>query len=320
MNIISKSKKMKEVIMIVRKVRNTSAPIIIQGETGTGKELIAKIAHTLSDRRNKPFIAINCAAIPSELMESEFFGYEKGAFTGAFKEKIGKLEYANGGTVFLDEISSMPINLQAKLLRVLQEKTFERIGSNTSIRVNVRFIAATNVSLEAAIKKGAFREDLYYRLKVIPIKLPPLRERKEDIRILIDYFFERYAKKNGEKIKSLTLGALAILMDYSWPGNVRELENLIERLIIISDTDIISPEEISLEFFPELYNKGASNGLRRKDDYRQSCDDYERKYVIDLLDKTEWKVKNTADLMNIHRNTLLMKMKKLGIKKHKEAS
>ncbi len=311
MGIISRSPRMNRVFELIEKVSSTSSNVLITGESGTGKELVARAIHMLSSRRNKPFVAVNCGAVPSELMESELFGYEKGAFTGAHSKKIGKFEYADGGTVFLDEISTLPLHLQIKLLRVLQERSFERVGGNEQIKVNIRIIAATNTSLEDAVSRGTFREDLYYRLKVVPIELPPLRERKEDIPLLVQYFMELHSKECRKDIKGIAPDVLGVLQDYHWPGNVRELENLIERLVVLAKNG----EEISID---ELPSGVFSQGVRTKDqafsNLREACRAFERNYIINVLNRTNWNQMAAANLMKVHRNTLLIKMKTLGIK------
>jgi len=222
------------------KVAPTDSTVLIMGETGTGKELIARAIHKRSKRSKRPFISVNCAAVPSSLIMSELFGHEKGAFTGAVQRRLGRFELAEGGTIFLDEVGDLPMETQIALLRVLQEREFERVGGTEVLRADVRVISATNCDLQAAIADGAFRSDLYYRLNVFPIKLPPLRERKEDVPLLVNYFVDRYAKRAGKKIKHIQKKALEALQEYSWPGNVRELQNVIERSLIICETNEFS--------------------------------------------------------------------------------
>lgn len=243
---VFKSKKMQETLELVEKVAKTDATVLLSGETGTGKEVIAKLIHRLSNRSKEKFISINCASIPANLLESELFGYEKGAFSGAVKTYKGKFEQANGGTLLLDEISEMPLELQAKLLRVLQEKVVDKLGSNQSVTIDTRIICTTNKNLTECVKNGYFREDLFYRISVFPILLSPLRERSEDIPYLVDFFIKKYSKKFQKDIQGISNEALEILLNYNWPGNVRELENTIERAIILSKRNLLSKEDIFL--------------------------------------------------------------------------
>ena len=241
----TRNSQMKKIYELAKKVAPSSSTVLILGESGTGKEVLAKYIHFCSKRKG-PFITINCAAIPEELLEAELFGYEKGAFTGAIKSKPGKFEIANKGTLFLDEIGDLSLKLQAKLLRVIQEKQVERLGSDHSIKVDVRILAATNKDLEKEVQEGRFREDLFFRLNVIPIKLPPLRERKEDIPLLIQFFLKRICEREGIEEKKFTSQAIKALLNYPWPGNIRELENFIERVVILSENNIIGVEDLSL--------------------------------------------------------------------------
>ncbi len=241
----TRNSQMKKIYELAKKVAPSSSTILILGESGTGKEVLAKYIHFCSKRKG-PFVTINCAAIPEELLEAELFGYEKGAFTGAIKSKPGKFEIANKGTLFLDEIGDLSLKLQAKLLRVIQEKQVERLGSDHSIKVDVRILAATNKDLEKEVQEGRFREDLFFRLNVIPIKLPPLRERKEDIPLLTQFFLKRICEREGIEEKKLTSQAIKALLNYPWPGNIRELENFIERVVILSENNIIGIEDLSL--------------------------------------------------------------------------
>ncbi len=244
-NIIGTSDKMQEVFESVYRVADSKATVILYGESGTGKELIAKAIHYMSPRAKEPFVKFNCASIPEGLLESELFGHEKGAFTGAITARKGRFELANGGTILLDEVGDLPINLQPKILRVLQEREFERVGGEKTIKVDVRLIAATSRNLEELVSKGKFREDLFYRLNVVPIFMPPLRERKEDIPLLVEFFLGRYNEENKKDI-SLSPDALRILVDYNWPGNVRELENTMERLVVMSGSDNIRPSDLPI--------------------------------------------------------------------------
>jgi len=306
--IITASPKVKHVLKIIESISNTSTTVLLTGETGTGKELIAQAIHQNSTRSHKPFVAINCGAIPTELMERELFGHEKGAFTGAHQRAIGKLEYANGGTVFLDEIATLPLSLQVKLLRVIQERSFERVGSFVPIKIDVRFIAATNVNVQEEVRKGTFREDLYYRLNVLPIEIPPLRERREDIPLLIQHYFEEYGKKFNKRIAGITEKAMDVLIKHSWFGNVRELQNLSEMLVILASEDSV----IDTDFLPETFfkNSAANQPLGG---YNQTMKAFEKEYIIKMLTATGWNKAEAAKKMRIHRNTLLNKMKELEI-------
>jgi len=289
---------------------------LITGESGTGKEMVARAIHAKSPRASKPFVTINCAAIPQELIESELFGHEKGAFTGAHARTVGKFEFANGGSIFLDEISSLRLELQAKLLRVLQEREFTRVGSHQNIKVDVRVIAATNTRLEEMVKAKEFRSDLYFRLNVIPISLPPLREREGDIPLLCNYFLARYNQFLNKKIKGITQGAMNLLEAYPWPGNVRELENMIERLVVLG-TDGQWVEESDLPFDlminEELGDLAQAvqcldTGLIKA---RQA---FERQYILGALQRCGWNQTDAARLLRIHRNTLIQKMKSLSLR------
>ncbi len=309
--IISRSPKMERIFELINAVANTASNVLVTGESGTGKELVARAIQSLGLRRDKPFVAVNCGAIPAELMESELFGHEKGAFTGAYMKKIGKFEYADNGTVFLDEVSTLPMHLQIKLLRVLQEKSFERVGSNMPIKVDIRVIAATNVDLEKEVKEGRFREDLYYRLKVVPVELPPLRERREDIPLLVHHFLDKHARRCNKPAPRISDDALKALLDYSWPGNVRELENLMERLVVLSTGEQIDYDDLPVKMFETEAEAGQA---RDNKDFREALRAFERHYIINVLNKTNWNRIEAAREMKIHRNTLLMKMKDLGIK------
>lgn len=313
--IVSQSTSMQSVFRLIEKVARTSSGVLITGESGTGKELIARAIHVKSDRRNKPFVTINCAAMPPELMESELFGHERGAFTGAHHRTVGKFEFAHGGTIFLDEISSLRLELQAKLLRILQEREFTRVGSHQTIKVDVRVIAATNTRLDEMAKAGQFRSDLYFRLNIIPISLPPLRERHGDIPLLCEYFLEKLRRTLHKKIAGITPEALNVLESYPWPGNVRELENMVERLVVLSSDghwidendlpfDLLIPEE-PCDTAPE--GQSVDSGLLHA---RQT---FERQYILRALQRCRWNQTDTARLLKIHRNTLLLKMKALHL-------
>ena len=285
--------------------------VLILGESGTGKERIADCIHNLSPRKGKALVKVNCATLPATLIESELFGHEKGSFTGATDKRTGKFEQANGGTIFLDEIGEMPVDLQVKLLRVLQEKEIEPIGSRSSIKIDVRIIAATNRNLEKEVAEGRFRLDLYYRLNVFPIELPPLRERTEDIPALANHFINYYNRKAGKKITGLSDKVLKNMMAYHWPGNIRELENLIERSVLLAKGTII--EEISL---PVSQKKEISLGIQ--DSHMKTIHENERDYIITILKKCNgriWGAGGAAEVLNVPPSTLKSKMKKLGIRK-----
>jgi len=320
-NIIGQSKAVQELNKLINAAAKTDCPVLITGESGTGKELITRAINDRSARAGKPFVVLNCAAIPDNLLESELFGYERGSFTGAMERKEGKFELANGGTIFLDEIGSMSLHLQAKLLRVLQDnkdglKDIERLGGSVSIPVDVRILAATNVNMKKAIGENKFREDLYYRLNVFPINIPPLRERKEDIPLLADYFFRNYCKKLNKK-SSLSVKALSMLVDYNWPGNIRELKNLIERLVTINDDDEIAPEDLPLEILVNretVPNTQASNEINLK----EAIEQMEQRFIKKALRKTNGNQIQAAKILGIHRNTLLAKVKQLNLQKEED--
>ncbi|MHB8880576.1 MAG: sigma-54-dependent transcriptional regulator [Thermodesulfovibrionales bacterium] len=304
-NIIGESSAMKKVFSLIEKVSATDSTVLILGESGTGKELIATTIHYQSSRKDKPLIKINCAALPEGLVESELFGHERGAFTGAVKRKPGRFELAHGGTIFLDEIGDLPLQAQSKLLRVLQEKTVERVGGTGSIRVDVRLIAATNKHLEEEVKAGRFREDLFYRLNVIPVTIPPLRERREDIPALLEFFTDKLRARLSKKIRFST-EAGGILLAYSYPGNVRELENIIERCITLSASDVISTSEL-----PSLMigNPPESGSLSLSG----VAADAEKGHIIRVLRTTQGNKTKAAELLGISRKTLWEKMNNYGV-------
>ena len=309
--IISKSANFQRVLQQIEQVAATDATVLILGESGTGKELIARAVHHISNRSKKPLVKVNCATLPATLIESELFGHEKGAFTGAMERKIGRFELADGGTIFLDEIGELPIELQAKLLRVLQEGEFERLGNPKTMKVNVRVIAATNRRLDKAIEKKEFREDLYYRLNVFPITCPPLRNRKEDIPLLIEHFCQKHEGKLGRKITDVPATVIDALMAYDWPGNIRELENIIERAMILSRNGILDYGEwIPTEKIPAGENGKPAGTMK--------LEDVEKEHIIETLKKTSWKVsgeKGAAKILGLNATTLEARMKKLGIKR-----
>ena len=319
-NIVGQSKAMQEVFRLVEKVADTDSTVLITGESGTGKELIAHAIHYASDRRDKPFIPVNCAAIPEELLESELFGHEKGAFTHAIRTRIGRFELANKGTIFLDEIGEMSPSLQVKLLRVLQERKFERVGGVKTISVDIRVVAATNIDLEEAVKEGRFREDLFYRLNVIPIKMPPLRERRSDIPLLANHFLKQYSKDKGRKVESINQEAMEVLMNYDWPGNVRELENIIERVVILSNGKVIKKEDLPL---PIVEKAGANISVTSPTkvfefpeeglSLSQAVSELEKSLILKALERTGGVKNRAAKLLKMNRTTLIEKMKKLGL-------
>lgn len=305
--IIGKDRKMQEVYKLIEDIAPTDATVLVQGESGTGKELVAKAIHLKSPRRNKPFVVINCAAYPSTLLESELFGHEKGAFTGALRQRIGRFEQAHGGTVFLDEISEIPLAAQIKLLRVLQTQKFERIGGDQTIGVDVRIIAATNKDLLGEVKSGAFREDLFYRINVIPVGLPPLRDRQNDIPLLAEHFLRRHVSQQGKKILGFTPDAMRLLMNYSWPGNVRELENTVEHCAIIAKGRYVEASDI-----PSLIRAGA-NALPSGQGQLLSMEENEKEHIKLVLERCNWNKRLAAKRLKISRNTLYLKLKKYQI-------
>ncbi len=309
--IIGKSQGLQNTLETVNRVAKTNASVLILGESGTGKELIANAIHYNSGRRNKPYIKINCGAIPENLLESELFGYEKGAFTGAASRKVGRIERANGGTLFLDEVGELPFQLQVKLLRILQEREIDRIGGTEPIKVDVRIIAATNRDLLTMVEEGTFREDLYYRLNVIPIKMPPLRERKEDIPILVNHFLSFYCNEIGRGRISLQKDAMDKLVEYPWRGNIRELENVIERMVILSDEEVIR----SCNLPRELLLKEEINNSYQLPEEGIKLEELERDLLIQALQRTEHNQTKAAKLLGISRHTLIYRMEKFGLNK-----
>jgi DNA-binding NtrC family response regulator len=314
-NIISISSKMQRMFEQIYRVRDTNATVLIQGESGTGKELVVKAIHYHSQRKDKPLVAINCGAIPVNLIESEFFGYERGAFTDAKERKIGKFEQANGGTIFLDEISELPLDNQVKLLRVLDEKKITRIGGNESVPVDIRVIAATNRDLQENVSKGIFRLDLFYRLNIFNITVPPLRERKEDIPLLVEHFIDEYNKHLNLSIKNISRLAMDYLQEYEWPGNVRELENAIQSAMILSKDEIIRLENLPLNIqgFPEPVNETDLGETGLEERIKQFSIKHEKIIILKALEKCNNNRTNTAILLKISRKTLFNKMKKYGI-------
>ena len=307
-NIITQNIKIKKILRSVKKAAPTSAPVLITGESGTGKELIANYLHCLSERKDRPFVKVNCAALTESLLESELFGHERGAFTNAIEQRKGRFEIADKGTIFLDEIGDMSINTQAKILRVLQEKEFERVGGTRTIVTDIRVIAATNKDINRLISEEKFREDLYYRLSVITIHLPPLRERKDDINILVDFFINYYNEMYSKNIKKLSMKVKDFFIRHDWPGNIRELKNCIERAIIFSDDN-----EIKLDDLPTQYNEFIDE-QSISTIYGNTIDNINREVILDALAKSKGIKQKAAELLNINRRTLYNRMKKLGLK------
>lgn len=302
--IIGESASLQRLLQLIEAVAPTDATVLILGETGTGKELVAKAIHLLSRRSSRAYVKINSAAIPASLLEAELFGHERGAFTGATNQRTGRFELADQGTLFLDEIGEMPLELQPKLLRVLQEQEFERLGSSRTQKVDVRMVAATNQDLLDRVDEGEFRRDLYYRLNVFPVRIPPLRERRDDIPLLANHFAQKIALKMGKKILPISAETLKALRDYDFPGNVRELENIIERAVILSNDGFLRPE------FSELNAKEQAAGSG------QTFRDFERRYIVQILSQTNWRVGGAggaAAKLGLKRSTLVSKMEKLGI-------
>lgn len=305
-SIIGQSAVIKQLLSNIERISASDSTVLIYGESGTGKELVATTIHYMSKRRDKPFIKVNCAAIPEGLVESELFGHEKGAFTGAIKKKPGRFELADGGTIFLDEIGDLPLSAQAKLLRVLQERTFERIGGTENIKVDVRIIAATNRDLKSEVKKGLFREDLFFRLNVLPIEIPPLRERREDIYLLVEHFLEKNNIRTGRNVR-ISEDALMELLKYDYPGNVRELENIIERCVTFSSDRIIKKEDLS---FITSITSGENSGLLSLSALSKKA---EKEQIIKILKLTGGNKTRAAEILGISRKTLWEKIKLYGI-------
>jgi len=313
--IVGKSNKIEDVAQMVQKVAPTKTTVLLLGESGTGKELFARAIHNVSNRRNYPFVPINCAAIPRELLESELFGHEKGAFTGADSRKLGKFELADKGTIFLDEIGDMDLALQSKVLRAIEDGEIERVGGVKGINVDVRIIAASNKDLEKAVEDKDFREDLYYRLNVFPIKIPPLRERKEDIPLLVDYFINKYCLEIKTSLKTISKETLDILMSYHWKGNVRELENTIERAVILCDGEMITPEHVVLS--QRAVSESVVRSLHMEgtlgDTAKEALRIAETQHIVKALRDTKGNKSRAAELLQVSYKTLLTKIKEYGI-------
>jgi DNA-binding NtrC family response regulator len=310
--VVGQSRSTRAVVEIVQKVAKISATVLVLGESGTGKELLARLIHRHSGRPNAPFVAVNLAAIPRDLVESALFGHEKGAFTGAIRQQLGKFELASGGTLFLDEIGDLKYELQAKLLRAIQEEEIERVGGTHPIKTDLRLIAATNVDLEKAVKDGRFREDLYYRLNVIPIRMPALRDRLEDLPELARFFLRRYNLKFRKDVQGIAESTLDILSSYRWPGNIRELENLIERLVAVSDKEWITDEDLPYELHVaklDTQGQAATENLLER-----ALSTFERNFIVRALEKSSWNVTATSRALGIPLSTLKFKMDKLEIR------
>jgi len=305
--IIGESGRMQEVLSLVRRVAGSDATILIQGESGTGKELIARAIHYASPRAGAPLVSVNCAALPETLLESELFGHEKGAFTGAVAARKGRFELADGGSLFLDEIGDLPLHLQVKLLRVLQEREFERVGSSRPVSVDVRLLAATHRDLEALVRAGRFRDDLYYRINVVSISLPPLRERREDIPLLLDHFVEKFARRNGKRISGLTRDAREALLRYDYPGNVRELENLVERAVVLTRDEVIGLEDLPLGVKEREGETSGETSLTVR------VEGLERRMIREALDRADGVQTRAAEILGISERVLRYKLKKYGL-------
>ncbi|MBU2550723.1 MAG: sigma-54 dependent transcriptional regulator [Proteobacteria bacterium] len=314
-HIVGQSQAIRSVFRLVEKVADTDSTVMIYGESGTGKELIARALHQHSRRRDMPLIPVNCGAIPEELLESELFGHEKGAFTSAIRMRIGRFEMASGGTIFLDEIADMSPKLQVKILRVLQEQQFERIGGSKTINVDIRVITATNKNLRQAMEHGRFREDLFYRLNVIPMTVPPLRERQADIPLLIEHFLHQFHLNKGSRAKSIDHETMARLMAYPWPGNIRELENLVERMVILAENETLTVVDLPARIREAVAAPGQApveipeEGI----DFNQVVSDFEDQLLLQALEKAGWVKNKAANLLKLNRTTLVEKLKKKKI-------
>jgi len=309
--VVGPSRALQDVVAMVRRVASLSATVLILGESGTGKELLARLLHRESESPDGPFVAVNLAAIPQELVESVLFGHEKGSFTGAVRQQIGKFELAGGGTLFLDEIGDLKLDLQAKLLRAIQEGEIERIGSQRPIKANFRLIAATNVDLDKAVKEGRFRDDLFYRINVIPVKLPPLRERIDDLPELARFFLRRYNTKFRKQVEGISEAALRMLASYWWPGNIRELENLIERLVAISEKSWITEDDLPFEFRMAELDRTERKGESL---FQEAMVAFERNLLVRALEKNGWNVTATARYLGVPLSTMKFKLEKLDVR------
>jgi two-component system NtrC family response regulator len=304
-NLVYASDRMHEIVSLIVRVAKTDSTCMVQGESGVGKEIVANLIHELSERKDQPLVKVNCSAIPDTLLESELFGYERGAFTGAYQKKLGKFELANKGTVFLDEIGDVPLSLQPKLLRVLQEREIERLGGLHPVKVDVRIIAATNKNLEEEVKQGRFREDLYYRLNIVQIEIPPLRERKEDIPLLLDFFLKRLNARHKKNVRGFSREARDVLIKHDYPGNVRELENIVERAVVLSRGEYVTREDLSIY--------GAVEPVPTDGSMKQVVESMEKRMITEALVAANWVQTRAAEAIGISERMLRYKMKKLGI-------
>lgn len=315
---IGRHPKIQEVFRLLQSIKDTDSNVLITGESGTGKEVVAKAIHELSPRKKLPFVAVNCGAIPASLLESELFGHVKGAFTGASANRIGRFQLAGNGTLFLDEISDLSPDLQAKILRAIQQKVFEPVGSAHSLYLSARIIAATNQNLEQSVKEKKFREDLFYRLNVIPIVLPPLRERKTDIPLLVKSFIDKFSLQHKREVSGISEDSMRVLMQYHWPGNIRELENLIERIVILkSGSGIIEPADLPLAYFQNVSLERFMSSVSFPDhglDLNEAINDFENELIIQALKRTQGNKNKAASLLNLNRTTLVEKLKRKGLK------
>jgi two-component system nitrogen regulation response regulator NtrX len=312
--LIGSSEKMEQLKEQIKIAGPSSSRVLISGENGTGKELVARSIHNESPRRGKPFVEVNCAAIPDTLIESELFGHEKGAFTGATAMKRGKFEQADGGTILLDEIGDMSLATQAKVLRVLQEQEFQRVGGAKTIRVDVRVIAASNKNLKEEIKRGGFREDLFYRLNVIPLHVPPMRERKEDMPLLVEHFLMEFSREYGIKPKKIAEDVIKVFQEYNWPGNVRELKNIVERLMIMTKSPVVAISDIPKSLKGDIsLQDAAAHEVKRYDSFKDAVNDFEKEYITTILKENDWNISKTADVLQLDRSHLHRKIKAFDI-------
>jgi DNA-binding NtrC family response regulator len=310
--LVGRHPEMVRIYQLITQIAATPTTVLITGESGTGKELVARAVHQRSDRSGQPFVALNLAALPDTLIESELFGHEKGAFTGAHARRLGRFELAQGGTIFLDEIGSLRLDLQTRLLRALQEREIERLGGSRPVPIDVRVVAATNVNLRQAVRDRVFREDLYYRLHVVPIQVPPLRQRREDIPRLVEHFVRKFARESRREVRGVSAGALDALTRYDWPGNVRELENVIQRAVVLATGPVVHLQDVPLDVaMPETVSLLARDTLP----LREACDEFERQYVVRTLERTHWNVSRAARQLGVHRNTVLAKLATWGLQR-----